>query len=192
MSTMYYYAILLTRERAPKWRRIWNGQHQFIIWLLDHISVLMGPHLRRYMGMIRRKYTNKGPHSKVRDHISVAIRRRMWSIYSINLGKMTQNIDLGDHIVFSIRKECGPTLGRFNKFLKCPIKLCWAFFCSCRHAKINIWPHSTVFTEQEKCCARSKSEPNFQKRPKDGTSMCQTVMGVTGSKTSPRHLNFTK
>ena len=31
------------------------------------------------------------------------------------------------------------SVGRFNTFLNCPIKLCWAFFCNCRHAKRNIW-----------------------------------------------------
>ena len=28
-----------------------------------------------------------------------------------------------------------------------------SLFRNRRHAKKNIWPHSTVFTEQEKCCA---------------------------------------
>ena len=40
------------------------------------------------------------------------------------------------------------------------------FFRNCRHAKSkrNIQPYSTVFTEQEKCCARSKSELHYKKR----------------------------
>ena len=48
-------------------------------------------------------------------------------------------------------------------------------FRNCPHAKINICPHSTVFTEQEKC-ARSKSELNYKKT--FVTSMLQITEGI--------------
>ena len=35
-------------------------------------------------------------------------------------------------------------------------------FRNWRNAKNNIWTHSTVFTEQEKSSARSKSELNYE------------------------------
>ena len=83
------------------------------------------------------------------------------------------------------------SIGIFNKLYNCPIKLCWAFFRNCRHARRNIWQHSTVFTEQEKCCARSKSEL-FIKTSKS----CDLNFANSGrdreAKTSPRHLNFWK
>ena len=37
-----------------------------------------------------------------------------------------------------------------------------SFFRNCRHAKRNIWPHSTVFNEQQKCC-KSPQEYRIQK-----------------------------
>ena len=35
-------------------------------------------------------------------------------------------------------------------------------YITSRHAKRNIWPHFTVFTDQERCCARSKSELSYK------------------------------
>ena len=43
------------------------------------------------------------------------------------------------------------------------------FFYNCGNAKRNIWPHSTVLNQQEKCCARSKSEPNYNKSTLDNS-----------------------
>ena len=71
------------------------------------------------------------------------------------------------------------------------IKLCWAFFLNCRHARINIWPHSTVFTEQEKFCARSKSELMI-KTSKSVDLNFANAGRDTEAKASPRHLNFLK
>ena len=38
----------------------------------------------------------------------------------------------------------------------------YCLFRNCRLVKKNVLPHSTVFTELEKCCARSKSELNYK------------------------------
>ena len=82
-------------------------------------------------------------------------------------------------------------VGRFNKFANCPIKLCWAFFRNCRHAWINIWPHFTVFTQQEKCCVRSKSELMIKTSKSCDLNFANSGRD-TEAKTSPRHLNFLK
>ena len=70
-----------------------------------------------------------------------------------------------------------PLVGTFHKLENCPIKLCWAFFRNCGHAKKNIWPHSTVFTEQEKWCARSKSELNYKNVQKMSPQCCKLPKG---------------
>ena len=66
------------------------------------------------------------------------------------------------------------------------------FFCNCRHAKRNI-PHSTVFSELEKCCARSKSERIIKTSKNCDLNFANSGMDTEAkSKTSLRHLNFLK
>ena len=62
---------------------------------------------------------------------------------------------------------------------------------NCPHARINNWPHSTVFTEQEKCCARSKSELMIKTSKSCDLNFANSGRD-TEAKTSPRHLNFLK
>ena len=50
-------------------------------------------------------------------------------------------------------------------------------FRDCWHAKINIWPHSIVFNEQKKCCARSKSQVNYENVQKLWPQCCKLQMG---------------
>ena len=66
-----------------------------------------------------------------------------------------------------------------------------SLFRNCPHARINNWPHSTVFTEQEKCCARSKSELMIKTSKSCDLNFANSGRD-TEAKTSPRHLNFLK
>ena len=95
------------------------------------------------------------------------INERFWNI--------TQHIEVGGQSVGTLiwwtLADCSVAIT--NKGNNSTIKLCWAFFRNCRHARINIWPHSSFHWARKMLCQINSGRD-------------------TEAKTSPRHLNFLK